>query len=155
MEIGSFNYATVGSSTEPICLNTNNQTMKQLFGTLVLVIVTALPAAALTEENIHETRAAKPGGKLIVDVDFGSISVAPGDNDKVVVDAHRAIEAHSKDKEKEYLASAPIVVTTDEKGVTIRARRKESWSFWSWFGHTRTDANYTIQVPANFDSDLQ
>jgi len=42
--------------------------------------------------NIHETREVKSGGTIVVDVDFGSIEVLPGDNDKVVIDAQRKIE---------------------------------------------------------------
>jgi hypothetical protein len=38
-----------------------------------LLTITAISASALTEEKINETRAAKVGGKLIVDVDFGTI----------------------------------------------------------------------------------
>ena len=58
-------------------------------------------ASALTEENVNITRDAKSGGKLVVDVEFGTIDVAPGDNDKVVVNASRKISASSKDKEAE------------------------------------------------------
>ena len=45
------------------------------------------------------------------------IEVAPGDNDKVVVNASRKIKASSKEKEAEYFASAPITVTSD--GTTV------------------------------------
>ena len=79
----------------------------------------------LTEENVNITRDAKSGGKLIVDVDFGTIEVAPGDNDKVVVNASRKITASSKDKEAEYFASAPITVTSDGTTVVVRARPRK------------------------------
>ena len=79
---------------------------------------------AATEENIHETRAAKAGGTLVVDVDFGSIDIAPGDNDKVVIDAHRKIEASSKEKEEEYFKAVPITITTEGDKVIVRAIHK-------------------------------
>ena len=131
--------------------------MKILLTISSLLVVSALSAAAATEENIHETRAAKPGGKLVVDVDFGSIDVAPGDNDKVVIDAHRKIEASSKEKEQEYLAAAPITITTEGDRVIVRAIRKHKSlgsQFWQVMGHTRTEARYSIRVPANFNADL-
>ena len=131
--------------------------MKHLLTISSLLVVSALSAAAATEENIHETRAAKPGGKLVVDVDFGSIDVAPGDNDKVVIDARRKIEASSKAKEQEYLASAPITITTEGDRVIVRAIRKHESlgsQFWQMMGHTRTEARYTIRVPASFNADL-
>ena len=131
--------------------------MKHLLTISSLLVVSALSAAAATEENIHETRAAKPGGKLVVDVDFGSIDVAPGDNDKVVVAAHRKIEASSKEKEREYLAAAPITITTEGDRVIVRAIRKHESlgsQFWHVMGHTRTEARYSIRVPASFNADL-
>ena len=131
--------------------------MKTLLQTTVLVVLTSLTALASSEENIHQTRDAKPGGKLVVDVDFGSITVTPGASDKVVIEAHRKIEASSKEKEREYLAAAPITITTEGDKIILRAIQKHESlgkQFWRMMGHTRTEARYTIQVPANFNADL-
>jgi hypothetical protein len=130
--------------------------MKTLLTTITLVSLT-LAASAATEENIHETRAAKPGGTLMVDVDFGSISVAPGENDKVVIDAHRKIEGSSKEKEEEYFKAVPITITTEGDRVIVHAIHKHESlgsQLWKMLGHTRTEARYTIRVPANFNADL-
>jgi DUF4097 and DUF4098 domain-containing protein YvlB len=131
--------------------------MKTSLTTLLLVSLTPYLALAATEENIHETRAAKPGGTLVVDVDFGAIDVAPGDNDKVVIDAHRKIEASSKEKEEEYLKEVPIRITTEGDKVIVRATHKHESlgsQLWRMFGHTSTEGRYTIRVPANFNADL-
>jgi hypothetical protein len=132
--------------------------MRPRFLTGLLLMVSAITAIAASEENINETHDVKPGGKLIVDVDFGTIEVSAGDNDKVVVNAYRRIEASSKEKEKEYVDRVPIKITTEGNSVIVRARReKESngWKFWNWDGNTNTDARYTIRVPATFNADLQ
>ena len=129
--------------------------MKYLLTTLL--VLATLTASAATEENIHETRAAKPGGKLVVDVDFGSIDIAPGDNDKVVIDAHRKIEASSKEKEEEYLKSVPVRVTTEGDSVIVRAIYKNESlgsQIWKMLGHHRTEAHYTMRVPASFSANL-
>jgi len=131
--------------------------MKTLLTTLILVSLTTLTAVATTEENRHETRPAKPGGTLVVDVDFGSIDVAPGENDKVVIDAHRKIEASSKEKEQEYFKAVPITITTEGDRVIVRAIHKHESlgsQLWKMVGHTRTEGRYTIKVPANFNADL-
>ena len=131
--------------------------MKTLLTILSLLLLSALSAAAATEENIHETRAAKPGGKLVVEVDFGSIDVAPGDNDKVVVDAHRKISASSTEKEKKYLKEVLVTVTNEGDNVIVRAVRKHEAfgiQLWHLMGRTRTEGRYTIKVPANFSVDL-
>ena len=124
---------------------------------LLLLLAAALTASALTEEKIHETRAAKAGGKLIVDVDFGSINVAPGDGDKVVVDAYRKIEASSKEKEEEYFKAVPVSVTNEGDTVAVRAVRKHESlgaQLWNLMRHTTTEARYTIRVPASFSIDV-
>ena len=134
--------------------------MKTSLITVTLVSLSVLAVStgnAATEENIHETRPATAGGTLVVDVDFGSIEVAPGDNDKVVIDAHRRIEASSKEKEQEYLKAAPITVTTEGSKVILKAiHEHESLGkqFWRMMGHTRTEGHYAIKVPANFSVNL-
>jgi DUF4097 and DUF4098 domain-containing protein YvlB len=131
--------------------------MKTTLTTLILVSLTTVGAIAATEENVHETRPAKSGGTLVVDVDFGSIDVAPGEADKVVIDAHRKVEMSSKDKEQEYLAAAPLTITTEGDKVIVRAIRKHESlgrQVWRMMGHSRTEGRYTIKVPANFNVNL-
>jgi hypothetical protein len=127
-------------------------TMTFVIRVFSLLIALAVSVSALTEENVNVTRDAKPGGKLLVDVDFGTIDVAPGDNDKVVVNASRKISASSKEKESEYFASAPITVTTDGTTVVVRARRGKDWDEE---GQVCNDARYSIHVPSNFDAELK
>jgi len=131
--------------------------MKKLLTIAALLVLGALGVRAATEENKHETRPATPGGRLVVDVDFGSIDVTPGDNDKVVIDAHRKVEMSSKEKEQEYLAAVPITVTTEGDKVILRAIHKHEslgMQFWRAIGHSRTEGRYTVKVPASFNLDL-
>src|SRR6185295_2611857 len=121
--------------------------MTSLLKTFSLFVALAFTASALTEENVNITRDAKSGGKLVVDVDFGTIDVAPGDNDKVVVNASRKITASSKDREAEYFAAAPITVTSDGATIVVRARRGKDWRS---DGEVCNDARYSVHVPANF-----
>ena len=125
---------------------------KTLIRLFCFLVVVAYSASALTEENVNITRDAKSGGKLIVDVDFGTIEVAPGDNDKVVVNASRKITASSKEKEAEYFASAPITVTSDGTTVIVRARRGKDWDE---DGQVCNDARYSVHVPSTFDAELK
>lgn len=131
--------------------------MKTLLKTLLLVSLTTGSAFAATEENIHETRPAKAGGTLVVDVDFGSIDITPGASDSVVIDAHRKIQASSKEKEEEYFKAVPITITAEGDRVIVRAIQKHESlgrQFWRMMGHTRTEGHYTIKVPATFNVDL-
>jgi hypothetical protein len=127
--------------------------MAKGWAAILFCVISAFPALGLTEENVNVTRDAKSGGKLVVDVDFGTIDVAPGDNDKVVVNASRKISASSKDKEAAYLAAAPITVTSDGNTVVVRARRGKDWDEDTQI--CNNDARYSIHVPSSFDTELK
>jgi DUF4097 and DUF4098 domain-containing protein YvlB len=130
---------------------------QNMFTTLrnsLFVLLISLTASFAAEENLSRQIDVKPGGKLIVDVDFGTIQVGAGADEKVVLEAHRLVEFGNETKEKEYLAAAPITVTQEGNVVTVRSRRHDSWAGWH-FGFSRTNATYTLHVPKKFDLDLR
>jgi hypothetical protein len=122
---------------------------------LFLLILATTAAFGLSEENINQQLDCAPGGRIIVDVDFGTIDVSAGADDKVVVDAHRKIDSNNEAQEKEYLAAAPVTVTKDGNTVTIRARRAQKDQNMNWSGRCNMDARYTVRVPKNFNSELR
>lgn len=122
---------------------------------LLILIATLASASALTNENINQQLDVAPGGKLVVDVDFGTLDVAAGADNKVAVEAMRKIESNDEAKEKEYFATVPITITKDGNIVTVRARRNDNGNghHWNW-RQVNMDARYTIRVPKNFNADL-
>ncbi|HSV62721.1 MAG TPA: DUF4097 family beta strand repeat-containing protein [Chthoniobacterales bacterium] len=122
---------------------------------LTLLVVAAATASALTEENVNQTLDGAPGGRLIVDVDFGTIDVSAGPDDKISVAAHRKIDSDNDSQEKEYFASTPVTVTKDGNTVTIRARRQNKERNLNWSGRCSMDARYTVHVPKTFNSELR
>jgi DUF4097 and DUF4098 domain-containing protein YvlB len=123
--------------------------------TILLLVIAVATASAMSEENINEKLDVGPGGKIIVDVDFGTIDVSAGADDKVVVEAHRKIDSNNEAREKEYLAAAPVTVTKDGNTVTVRARRAQKDRNLNWSGRCRMDARYTVHVPRNFSAELR
>jgi len=123
--------------------------------TLLLSIISVATASALTEENISQQLDCSAGGKVVVDVDFGTIDVAAGADDKVSVEGHRKIDLNDEAKEKEYLTSTPVVVSKDGNTVTIRARRPDKDHNLNGSGRCTMDARYTVRVPRNFNSELR
>jgi len=122
---------------------------------LLLLVIAAATASALSEENISRQLDGTPGGKIIVDVDFGTIDVSAGADDKVVVEARRKIDSNNEAQEKEYLAAAPVIVSKEGNAVTIRARRQQKDCNLNWSGGWRLDARYTVRVPRHFNSELR
>ena len=123
--------------------------------TILLSIIAAATASALTEENISQQLDCPPGGKVVVDVDFGTIDVAAGADDKVNVEGHRKIDLNDEAKEKEYLTAAPVIVSKDGNTVTVRARRHDKDHNLNGSGRCTMDARYTVRVPRSFNSELR
>lgn len=120
-----------------------------------ILALTASSALALSEERVNQQLDATAGGKLVVDVEFGSIDVSQATDGKVSVEAYRKIDSSDEAREKEYLASSPIVVSKEGNTVFIRARRTNSDKRWSWSGSITMDARYTVRVPKQFNAELR
>src|SRR4051812_34250534 len=118
-------------------------TSPMIIRALIFLFVAISTAAALSEENVSQTLDGAPGGRLIVDVDFGTIDVAAGPDDKISVAVHRKIDSDNNVQEKEYFASTPVTVTKDGNTVTIRARRQKKDKDLNWSGRCNMDARYT------------
>ena len=129
----------------------NQKTTSLLLATIF--VASTLSAVAASEETINREVDARSGGKLVLDVDFGTVDLRPGADDKVTVDAFRSIDFGDEAKEKEYLAQAPIAITAENNIVTVRARATKK-ARPDWFHHTRTDGRYTVRVPKSFSADL-
>lgn len=107
---------------------------------------------AATEESLQHTFRTVPGGRLVVDVDFGSVEVTSHAADEVVVDVWRKVRARSESREKEFLAERPVQFVEENGGLTVRSRK--SGSGWKWDG-TSTEGRYRIRVPARFNLKLE
>ena len=128
--------------------------MFTIFRNALFILFISLGAAVASEENLSQQIDVAPGGKLVVDVDFGTVQVGVAADGKIDLDAHRMVEFGNDAKEKEYLAATPITVTKDGNVVTVRSRRKES-SMNRTCGYSRMNASYTLHVPKKFDLDLR
>jgi hypothetical protein len=122
---------------------------------LFLLVLAATSAFALSEENVSQTLDGAPGGRLIVDIDFGTIDVSAGPDDKISVQAHRKIDSDNDAQEKEYFASTPVTVKKEGNIITIRARRQNKDKSLNWSGRCSMDARYTVRVPKSFNSELR
>ena len=122
---------------------------------LLLLTLTSCAALAATEEQTNKTFQVPPGGKLVVDVDFGSIDVTTNSTDAVAVSVWRKVTRSSAEDEQKYLSENPVVFVQDGNTVTVRAHSKDKEKF-HWFNgsQNRNEAKYTIQVPAQFNAQL-
>src|SRR5207253_6065602 len=122
--------------------------------TIILLLSSCLAVSAETEEQINKRFAVQPGGKLIVDVDFGSIDVSGKPSSEVVADVVRKISRGDKADEEAFLGGRPVTFSQEGNRITIHSRAKSKES-GSWHGRQRTEGKYTITVPAHFDVQIK
>ena len=122
--------------------------------TPILLLATCLAVCAQTEEHINKQFAIQPGGKLVIDVDFGSIDVNTNASSEVTVDVLRKVTRATKAEEEEFLAERPVAIEQDGNTISISSRAK-SRTTASSRGKQRTEGKYTISVPARFDAQLK
>ena len=120
----------------------------------LLFVITTATVSAVTEDSVSQQFDVASGGRIIVDVDFGTIDVSAGADNKVVIEAHRKIDFNDQTREKEYTAAVPIAVSKDGNTVTIRARKSKD-SNLSCSGRSSMDGEYVVKVPRNFNSELR
>ena len=121
--------------------------------TAALWLATSIAALAATEEQLSKTFPVDPGGKVIVDVDFGEIDVAPHTASEVAVDVWRKVTRSKPRDEEACLRDCPVTFTQDGNTVTIRSHRKTK-THWTWGGNNRTEGKYTLRVPAQCTAHL-
>lgn len=120
---------------------------------LALLFAGSLIASGETQEQINKRFTVEPGGKLVVDVDFGAVEVSAGMGNEVAVDVFRKVSRRKKADEEAYLRDHPVTFSQEGQTITVRCPRQrrmsESWRLWQ-----RNEAKYTITVPAQFNADL-
>ena len=119
---------------------------------LPLCVFFSLSASAATEEQLTKSLSVKPGGKIVVDVDMGSIDLfATNASNEVVVDVWRKIGRKKKADEEAYLREHPVEISQDGNIVSVRCRSKSKtkWS-WGFTERNQNEAKYTLVVPAQF-----
>jgi hypothetical protein len=114
-------------------------------------------AFAATEEQINTNFNVAPGGTLIVNVDFGSITVGTNAASKVTVDVWRRVGRKNEADEQKFLQDYPVQFAQEGATVTVRAQHSgtDGWLRWSWSGRNRNEAKYTIHVPVQFNVQLR
>jgi hypothetical protein len=121
---------------------------------LALLLASGFFACAETEEHLTQRFPVQPGGRLIVEVEFGSIEVKTNGDNAVTVDVLRTIGRSSKAEEEEYLADRPVIFTPDGDTVTISSQPKTKAKAPSR-GRQTTKGMYRISVPSRFAARLK
>ena len=124
-----------------------------------LSITTLLLAAGVItvnadQEVITKSFSVKPGGKLVMNVDRGSIHITTSDSDKVEIRITRDLKRASAAEAKRIYGLHKIDLTSQDNEVKIEAQNpQKGFSFNNPFNHLQVD--YTVAIPSKFDADLK
>lgn len=124
-----------------------------IFG-LLLLLYSGFAHGAI-EETISKSFHVRPGGKLTLDTNIGSIRVEALGGDTVDVEIVQSIKAASKRSAKDILDDFRIQFDQDGDDVLIKAEyRKDGFRrFWDRVTN-RLQAKFFITVPREYDVDL-
>jgi hypothetical protein len=119
---------------------------------LALFAIAALSATA-EQDIIMKTFTIKPGGKLMMDVDRGSVHITTSDSDKVDVRIARELKDASTAEAKKVFEQHKIEFASSNREVKIEAKNPQKiFSFKNPFNRLQVD--YIIAIPAKFDIDI-
>src|SRR5438093_5505170 len=121
--------------------------------TLALFAASSVIAKA-DEDVITRSFPVKPGGKLTLDVDRGSVHITTSDSDKVDVKITRELKRASAAEAKKVFEQHKIELSSTDNEVKIEAQNPQKhFGFSSPFNRLHVD--YTIAIPAKFNIDIE
>jgi hypothetical protein len=82
-----------------------------------------------TTEDFNQTLTVKPGGRLLVEVDFGAIEINTHASDEVAIHVMRRVSRGDKADEEAFLHDCPVIVSQEGDQVNVRSKAmtREAW----------------------------
>ena len=120
-----------------------------------LILTSAFTAYSDTEDHHQKTFAVAPGGKLLVDVNVGSIEVTASDRKDVVIEVFRKVSARGfggGDREKAELQRHELTLSQEGNTAIVRSQRQKGAAR---VNNMSLNFRYVILVPAEFDAELK
>jgi len=119
----------------------------RLYRALCAGAVVALLAATVARADVVErTFDVRPGGKLTLDTDIGSVEVRSAPGNQVQVRVEREVRSGS-DKDFE--------LNFEQRGDDVLVEGEKPGSSWGWSFWNRYKVHFDIVVPENYNLDLE
>ncbi len=98
-----------------------------------------------SDKDLEKTFSVQPGGTLIINADFGDLTVSGSDTPEVSV---RVSVRGSEDQMKSY------DVSFNQEGNTVRVDARHRGGFFHFFGRDELNVHFNVTVPRSFNLDL-
>ncbi|HWY76955.1 MAG TPA: DUF4097 family beta strand repeat-containing protein, partial [Verrucomicrobiae bacterium] len=114
-------------------------------------------AAASFESNLEKAFSANAGGKLVVEVDQGTVDILPVESGKVQIHVSREVRGGNKAQADELFDNHEVTMQQEGGTVTVLAKRKKNLSLSAgWLrGQLQMNVHYQISIPKRFDVDVK
>src|SRR5262245_23338637 len=120
-----------------------------------LFLVACTLVAGDVEDKLTQSYQVKPGGKLAVHADRGSIEVKTAGGDQVAIEVLRKVSGESRARGEEVLKNHEVKFSQDGDTVQVHAEMNEGWTR-SWRDKGRNlQVRFVISVPKKFNVDLK
>src|SRR5215510_6195750 len=109
---------------------------------------------ASIQGDIKKSFSVQPGGKLLMDVEPGSIEVKTTGDPQIVVEVFRKVERADPSKAEEILRQHEVTFEQNGNELIIRAkaRNNEGFKFWR---RNNLNVRYLVSIPTEFNVDLK
>ena len=113
----------------------------------------SVSARAAAQTDIQRTFSVRPGGRLMMDVDPGSIEVRTAGESQIVVNVFRKVERAGDYRAEELLRQHEVDFNQQGNNLIIRAKfPSEDWRRWR---HSSLQVRYVVSIPTEFNVDLK
>ena len=123
---------------------------------LILILVLSSGATAKIESSSEKSFDVKPGGRLTIETDLGSIEIATHDRNTVEVEVVLIVDTRSESKAEDIMNNFRLEFDHDGTDVEIIGDllRKQSFEFWR-NRRSRLRVEFIIHVPTEYNLDLK
>lgn len=110
-------------------------------------------AQSQAQADIHKTFSVKPGGKLLMDVEPGSIEVKTTSDSQIVADVFRKVERSGEGKADEILRKHEV--SFEQQGNNLIIHAKFPHEYFQLWRHSNLQVRYVVSIPHEFNIDLK
>lgn len=128
---------------------------KSILPILLFVAAGVGCAASEVEDKIEKVFDASPGGKIVLDVDRGSIDVKSSDGNAVRIEVSRKAQARSRSRAEDMLKQHQIEFSQEGAEVVVQARNPDQRTFKLWPSVERLEIRYLVTIPQKFSAQLK
>ncbi|MEY2429775.1 MAG: hypothetical protein QOJ40_2660 [Verrucomicrobiota bacterium] len=121
----------------------------------LLLVAQSGAAAAKYEQNLEKSFSTTPGGKLVVQVQRGSIEVRPDGGGKTEVHVFRQVKRGSKEEADRLFAAHEVAFQQDGNTISVIEKSKKDRSWWRGIRQPNLEVRYQISIPIKYDVDLE